>query len=56
MFTITFFVYDLQACKAYFKMLREVYGPEKVLAPYILNIDAVKEYDGAGQPLPATAF
>ena len=40
---------QMQACKDYFAMLQEVYGPEKVLSPYVLNINAIQEYDGAGQ-------
>ncbi len=32
-------------------MLRQVYGSEKVLSPYVLNIDAIKDYGIEGQPL-----
>ncbi len=39
----------LQACKDYHKMLLEVYGPTKVLSPYVLNIDAINDYDAEGK-------
>ncbi|KAL0053317.1 hypothetical protein WJX82_004176 [Trebouxia sp. C0006] len=37
-----------QACKDYHKMLLEVYGPTKVLSPYVLNIDAINDYNAEG--------
>ncbi|KAL0021424.1 hypothetical protein WJX79_005613 [Trebouxia sp. C0005] len=37
-----------QACKDYHKMLLEVYGPTKVLSPYVLNIDAIDDYNAPG--------
>ncbi len=39
----------LQACKDYHKMLLEVYGPTKVLSPYVLNIDAISDYNAKGK-------
>ena len=39
----------LQACKDYHQMLQEVYGPTKVLSPYVLSIDAIKDYDAEGK-------
>lgn len=30
-------------------MLQDVYGPTKVLSPYVLNIDAIKDYDAEGK-------
>ena len=39
----------LQACKDYHKMLLKVYGPAKVLSPYVLNIDAIDDYNAEGK-------
>ncbi len=30
-------------------MLLEVYGPRKVLSPYVLNIDAIDDYNAEGK-------
>ena len=30
-------------------MLLEVYGPTKVLSPYVLNIDAISDYNAKGK-------
>ena len=30
-------------------MLLEVYGPTKVLSPYVLNIDAIDDYNAPGK-------
>ena len=38
----------LQACKEYHSMLQQVYT-NLVLPPYVLNVDAVKDYDAQGQ-------
>ncbi|DBA78805.1 hypothetical protein WJX77_001831 [Trebouxia sp. C0004] len=37
-----------QACKDYHRMLLEVYGPTKVLSPYVLSIDAINDYNAEG--------
>lgn len=38
----------LQAIMAYHKMLKEVYGPQLVLEPYVLSIDAFQQYQQSG--------
>lgn len=40
-------------------MLLEVYGPTKVLSPYVLNIDAMDDYNAEGKhflSMPITAL
>ncbi len=40
-------------------MLLEVYGPTKVLSPYVLNIDAINDYNAEGKhflTIPITAL
>lgn len=35
-------------------MLREVYGPELVLEPYVMSIDAFQQYQHSGEPTAYT--
>lgn len=40
---------DVQACKHYHAMLAKVYGPELVLEPYVMSVDALDEQDTSGR-------
>ncbi len=40
---------DVQACTHYHAMLVKVYGPELVLEPYVMSVDALNEQDTPGQ-------
>lgn len=44
----------LQVISEYHHMLREVYGPELVLEPYVLSIDAFQQYQHSGEPTAYT--
>ena len=38
----------MQACRQYYYMLQMVYGSSQVLDPYVMNVDALKEYSTNG--------
>ena len=39
----------VQACKRYHAMLATVYGPDLVMPPYIMSVDALEEQGTSGQ-------
>ncbi len=39
----------VQACKHYHAMVRKVYGPELVVEPYVISVDALSQQDTPGQ-------